>query len=163
MSESKPIIDDVTSADLDAIAQMMHDDMSALGRASSLEDLQDLCRMALHEAGSQNRIFFLAARLNAGEEPIGMLLAHERLSVRFGGRSLWVEELYVRPDIRMGGIGRALVLRVLVLARLHGLRGVDLEAYRMNTGASILYRSIGFERLARERYALDLDDLTWEA
>lgn len=119
--------------------------------------------MALHEAGSQNRVFFLAARLNAGEEPIGMLLAHERLSVRFGGRSLWVEELYVRPDVRMGGIGRALVLRVLVLARLHGLRGVDLEAYRMNTGASILYRSIGFERLARERYALDLDDLTWEA
>lgn len=150
-------------ADLHAIAAMMHDDMIALGRAPDLHDMQTLCRMALDEAAAHQRVIFLAARLIPGGEPIGTLLAHERLSVRLGGRSLWVEELYVRPDVRMGGVGRALVLHVLGLSRARGLRGVDLEAYRMNTGASILYRSIGFERLARERYALDLDDLTWES
>lgn len=162
MSEAKPIIDDVVASDLDAIATMMYDDMVALGRSPQLEDMQELCRMALDESVAQQRVIFLAARLEEGGEPIGMLLAHERLSVRLGGRSLWVEELYVRPDVRMGGIGRALVHYVLVVSRARGLRGVDLEAYRMNTGASILYRSMGFERLARERYALDLDDLHWE-
>ena len=28
----------------------------------------------------------------------------------------------------------------------------------MNTAASVLYRSIGFRRLARERYVLDLSE-----
>jgi ribosomal protein S18 acetylase RimI-like enzyme len=32
------------------------------------------------------------------------------------------------------------------------IRGVDLEAYRGNTPASILYRSVGFHRLGRERF-----------
>lgn len=162
MSERTLIIDEAKEEDLHAIATMMHDDMIALGRASDLKDMQALCRMALDEAAAHQRVIFLAARLAPNDTPIGTLLAHERLSVRLGGRSLWVEELYVRPDARMGGIGRALVLHVLGLSRARGLRGVDLEAYRMNTGASILYRSIGFERLARERYALDLDDLIWE-
>src|SRR5690625_1252907 len=134
MSEPKPIIDDVRPEDLDAIAQMMHDDMIALGRASSLEDMRELCRMAHHEAAAENRVFFLAARLQPGAQPIGMLLAHERLSVRFGGRSLWVEELYVRPDTRMGGVGRALVLQVLALARAQGLRGVDLRSEERRVG-----------------------------
>ena len=37
-----------------------------------------------------------------------------------------------------------------------GLRGIELEAYRMNTAASVLYRTLGFRRLARERYAFDM-------
>lgn len=163
MSASKPVIEPVAASDLEDIAAMMHDDMIALGRSTSLEDMRALCQMAFEEAKASDRVIFLAARAAPSAEPIGTLLAHERLSLRFGGRSLWVEELYVKPDVRMGGVGRALVLYVLRLARVQGLRGVDLEAYRMNTGASILYRSIGFERLARERYALDLDDLDWEA
>lgn len=163
MSASKPVIEPVKASDLEDIAAMMHDDMIAFGRSSNLEDMRTLCQMAFEDAKATHGVIFLAARTEHSGRPIGTLLAHQRLSLRFGGPSLWVEELYVKPDVRMGGVGRALVLYVLGLARARGLRGVDLEAYRMNTGASILYRSIGFERLARERYALDLDDLDWEA
>lgn len=163
MSHHAPIVNDVRVHDLERIAAMMQADMAELGHVPSLKALYALCSAALEDVEQGRGTIFLAARASAEGEVLGVLLAHERLSVRFGGRALWVEELYVSPDARMGGIGRALVTRVLQLARAKGLHGVDLEAYRMNTGASILYRSIGFDRLARERYALALDDLDWEA
>lgn len=163
MSHDVPIVNEVRHQDIDRIAAMMHADMLDLGADPTMGALQTLCTSALEDAQHERGAIFLAARERADGEAIGVLLAHERLSVRFGGRALWVEELYVSPEARMGGIGRALVTRVLRIARARGLRGVDLEAYRMNTGASILYRSIGFDRLARERYALALDDLDWGA
>lgn len=163
MSHNAPIVNEVQEGDIERIAEMMYADMLDLGANPSLDALLELCASALKDAQSERGVLFLAARAEEGGAAIGMLLAHERLSVRFGGRALWVEELYVDPSGRMGGIGRALVTRALQLARARGLRGVDLEAYRMNTGASILYRSIGFDRLARERYALALDDLDWDA
>lgn len=163
MSQDGPFVDAVTEADLRPIAAMMRADMAELGHVPSEEAMQGLCEEAFAHSKREGGEIFLAARAEAGGPAIGALLAHERLSVRFGGRALWVEELYVSPDARMGGVGRALVVRALQLARARGLLGVDLEAYRMNTGASILYRSIGFERLPRERYALALDDLDWDS
>lgn len=163
MSHDAPIVNEVRSEDIERIAAMMHADMTELGAAPTMDALQILCTSALEDAQQNRGVIFLAARETEDGAAVGVLLAHERLSVRFGGRALWVEELYVAPTARMGGIGRALVTRVLRIARARGLRGVDLEAYRMNTGASILYRSIGFDRLARERYALALDDLDWGA
>jgi ribosomal protein S18 acetylase RimI-like enzyme len=59
-------------------------------------------------------------------------------------------------------LGRRLVLHALAWARAEGFVGVELEAYRMNTAASVLYRSLGFRRLARERYACALADLELE-
>lgn len=163
MSQEGPVVDEVQRADISAIAAMMRDDMAELGHAPSDEAMRGMCEEALARSKNDGGEIFLAARADAGGPAIGVLLAHERLSVRFGGRALWVEELYVSPNARMGGVGRALVIRALQLARARGLLGVDLEAYRMNTGASILYRSIGFERLPRERYALALDDLDWDS
>lgn len=163
MSRIEAVVNEVVEADLERIARMFHADMRELGNAPTREALLKLCEMALEDARQGRGVWFLAARESEGGPAIGVLLSHERLSVKFGGRALWVEELYVSPDARMGGIGRSLVVRALQMARAKGLVGVDLEAYRMNTGASILYRSIGFERLARERYALALDDLDWDS
>lgn len=161
MSTPQMIVDNVRGEDLDRVAQLLYDDMQDLGDKTRLAALRALCEDALAMQGAG--VLFLAAREEAGGRVMGVLLAHERLSVRFGGRSLWVEELYVSPEARMGGTGRRLVRAALTWARERGLIGVDLEAYRMNTAASILYRSIGFDRLPRERYAIALDALDWDA
>ncbi len=107
---------------------------------------------------ADERIVVRVAR-QAGKT-VGVLLANEMLSIKFPGRALWIEELYVAPEARRQGLGRILVEDLLDWALKHDYKGVELEAYRMNTAASILYRSVGFSRLARERYSFDLAD--WE-
>lgn len=161
MTRTPVVIDRARLEDVEAIAQLFLADMKELGASTELPALQKLCADSVD---SESRgILFLAARREAGEAPYGALLACTKPALRFGGEALWVEELYVDPHARMGGTGRQLVKSAIAWARERGLVGVDLEAYRMNTGASILYRSLGFDRLARERYGIALDDLERDA
>ncbi len=104
----------------------------------------------------------LVAREPGSGRPVGVLVASRVISVRFGGRSLWLEVLYVTPSARRNGLGRALVDDVMDLARDQGFRGIDLEAYHGNAAAGLLYRSMGFRRLGRERfnYAFEWEDET---
>lgn len=151
------VIDRVREEDVEHIADLFLADMRELNVRTSKASMRALLNASL-DAESRG-ILFLAVRAEEGGRAYGALLACEKPSIRFGGMGLWVEELYVDPTARMGGSGRALVRAALAWARERGLRGVDLEAYRMNTGASILYRSLGFDRLPRERYGIALDDL----
>ena len=88
----------------------------------------------------------------------GVLFAHTYWSAKHGGRAVWLEQLYVRPTARRLGMGRLLVNALLDWAEVNGIRGIDLESYRLNAPASILYRSMGFRRLGRERFTLQI----WE-
>lgn len=92
-------------------------------------------------------------------EAVGVLVASRVPSVKFSGWSMWIEELYVGRRARQKGLGRALVLRLLEVARREGVKGIDLEAYHGNAPAALLYRSLGFRRLGRERFYYRLE---WE-
>ncbi len=92
-------------------------------------------------------------------EAVGVLVANELLSVKFAGRSLWIEELYVGKRWRRNGLGRLMVVDLLERARTSGVRGIDLEAYQGNAPAALLYRALGFRRLGRERFHYRFD---WE-
>lgn len=87
---------------------------------------------------------------------VGVLVASRVLSVRFGGRSLWIEVLYVAPSARRRGLGRDLVEVLIDVAVESGFRGIDLEAHHGNAAAGLLYRSLDFQRLGRERFSYDL-------
>ena len=79
-------------------------------------------------------------------EPVGIVL----LAVR-GDRG-WVGGLGVLPEARRGGIGRALMERVLAAAPPH----VTLEVIEQNTPALELYEQLGFVRSrVLELWALD--------
>lgn len=97
-------------------------------------------------------------RTEAENKPVGVILANFHWSVKFGGKALWIEELYVDPSYRRNGIGRALVEWILDYAEQHDVRGIDLEAYQGNTPASVLYRTMGFRRLGRERFYYVMGD-----
>ena len=90
---------------------------------------------------------------------VGVLVSSRLISVRLGGRSLWIEVLYVTPRARRNGLGRALVEELVDVARSQGFRGIDLEAYHKNAAAGLLYRSMGFRRLGRDRFNYAFD---WE-
>jgi GNAT superfamily N-acetyltransferase len=69
-----------------------------------------------------------------------------------GGRIAWLDELYVVPERRGRGAGRALLRRALREARREGCESVHLEVVRGHGRAARLYVREGFQRLPRTRY-----------
>ena len=151
---SQVTIEGATEHDIERVAELFLADMADLGQTESAAAMRQVAAAAIGD----DRAHVLVAR-QAGQT-IGVLLANECWSIKFPGRALWIEELYVAPKARRRGLGKTLVEHLLDWALAQGYVGVELEAYRMNTAASILYRSLGFSRLARERYSFDLKD--WE-
>lgn len=133
-----------------------------------IEDLTEL-RAPIGEREALLRVFqgllaepratVLVVRHVASDRAVGVLVANEILSVKFAGRSLWIEELYVGRRWRRNGLGRMMVEALLDQAREAGVRGIDLEAYQGNAPAAMLYRALGFRRLGRERFHFRYD---WE-
>jgi GNAT superfamily N-acetyltransferase len=70
-------------------------------------------------------------------------------SLEFGGRSAFLDELYVRPSSRGQGVG-TMALRLLQDAcRRLGARSLALEVGLENAGAEALYRREGFSSIGR--------------
>jgi GNAT superfamily N-acetyltransferase len=139
--------------DADAIGELFFEDMCDLGVDTAREDLNAMAAQAIEASQADPpQCLCWVARPADGGPPCGVVLANYHWSLKFAGRSLWIEELYVTPDFRRRGIGRVLVAQVLDYAEEHGFNGIDLEAYQGNTPASVLYRTMGFHRLGRERF-----------
>src|SRR6185503_17258985 len=67
------------------------------------------------------------------------------LLIEVAGRFALIDELYVTPDRRGGGIGSQVLKQIEQHARGAGIRAIRLEVERMNLGAWRLYRKHGFE------------------
>jgi len=147
-----------TEADVPALARMFLSDMTDLGESPELDAMLATTREIVAREGRTQHL--RVARV--GGAIAGVVLANEFLSIKFPGVALWIEELYVDPAYRRLGLGRLLIEDLLAWAHERGIQGVELEAYRMNTAASILYRTLGFRRLARERYAFRMSEYELE-
>jgi ribosomal protein S18 acetylase RimI-like enzyme len=160
MSEASSASVDITPptvADVEAITRLFLNDMRDLGEHPDPAALQGVATHMVEHNGAGIHVFVARVDGSVG----GVVVANEFQSIKFPGRALWIEELYVDPGFRRHGIGRKLVDALLHHAWKLGIQGVELEAYRMNTAASVLYRSIGFKRLARERYSIRMDEFDW--
>lgn len=145
-------IDVPTPDDVPAIAGLFYEDMTHLGVDTDRDALESLASDIVEalNADPPDCLCWVARSSDGGA--VGVVFANFNWSLKFAGRSLWIEELYVTPDHRRKGLGRALVDRVVEYAEKHDIEGIDLEAYQGNTPASILYRTAGFHRLGRERF-----------
>jgi GNAT superfamily N-acetyltransferase len=113
------------------------------------EDFADRLRKAV-EAGD---LEVLAAR--AEDQMLGVVLLAYRLNVSAGGRFASVEDLYVRPEARRRGVGRALLEAVDGLCAERGISYVEVQVedreaepfyaalgYEPDTGVRVLSRSL---------------------
>lgn len=151
--ESNVVIEAPVLSDVEAIATLFREDMTTLRVDVTQDSMERLARSIIEDLESDaSDCVCWVARLSNGGKAVGVMLANYNWSLKFAGRALWIEELYVTPSARRNGIGRLLVERVLDFSENNGICGVDLEAYQGNTPASILYRSLGFHRLGRERF-----------
>jgi ribosomal protein S18 acetylase RimI-like enzyme len=91
---------------------------------------------------AENRAQFLLAA--ADSEPLGVCQLRYRWSVWTTAEDCWLEDLYVVPEGRGRGLGRALVEAALAAARERGCVRIELDVDEDNQAALALYRSCGF-------------------
>jgi ribosomal protein S18 acetylase RimI-like enzyme len=95
------------------------------------------------------RVRELQARRNfvvllAGTGPDGLAILRFRPSIWSTSLECYVAELYVRPARRRQGLGRALMVEALALARAKGADYIDLGTSDDDVAARALYESLGF-------------------
>jgi len=74
---------------------------------------------------------------------LGFTLFFPTYSTWKGKPGIWMEEIYVRPVARGGGVARALLERVVALGRERGCGRVDFSVLDWNELAHGFYRRIG--------------------
>jgi ribosomal protein S18 acetylase RimI-like enzyme len=124
-------------ADADAIGRLLHDfnteyEESTPGPEKIAERVRELI-----ESGD-------TVVLLAGEGPDGLALMRFRPSIWTEARECYLGELYVVPDKRGGGIGRALMDEVLRVARDEGAGHIELNTSHDDVAARALYEKLGF-------------------
>jgi GNAT superfamily N-acetyltransferase len=88
--------------------------------------------------------------------PVGHLVLTFCYSMEYGGRSAFVDDLFVRPARRNRGVGRALLAQARAVCEKLGIRAMHLEVSRTNGPAQAVYRAMGFDRTDRELLTLPL-------
>jgi GNAT superfamily N-acetyltransferase len=86
----------------------------------------------------------MIARLDAkSQDCIGFALFFHTYSTFLGRRSLWLEDLFVKPAHRGAGVGRALLASLAVLARERGCGRFEWSVLDWNRSAIAFYEGIG--------------------
>lgn len=124
-------------ADAEAIGRLLHDfnsefDEPTPGPIALAERVR-----ALLAAGE-------TAVLLGGAGPHGLAVLRFRPSIWTEGLECYLAELYVVPDRRGQGLGRALMEAAIALARREGADYMDLGTSEDDVAARALYESLGF-------------------
>lgn len=124
-------------ADAAAVGQLLHDfnvefDEPAPEPAWLAERVRELLR-----AGD-------TAVVLAGDGPDGFALLRFRQAIWSGDLECYLSELYVVPQRRRQGLGRALMEASIEHARQRGATYMDLATGDDDTAARALYESLGF-------------------
>jgi ribosomal protein S18 acetylase RimI-like enzyme len=123
--------------DADDIARLLHDfNLEYSEPTPTIEELAETVGRLLEEDE--------ITALLAGEGPDGIALLRFRPGLWSAGLEAYLQELYVVPDLRGRGIGRALLTEAIELSRARGADGIDLNTGETDTAARELYESMGF-------------------
>lgn len=150
-------VEPAVAADRDEVVELFAEDLRDLGMEFQREDLGAVFDEMMGEARAIVLVVRSVLDVERPWRAVGVLVATRLLSVKAAGRAVWIEELYVGRRWRRHGLGRMLVESLLERAGPMGIKAIDLEAYQGNAPAAVLYRSLGFRRLGRERFYYRLD------
>ena len=140
-----------TSADRDDLVRLL---VAQLREHAIETPAADVARTVEALLARPRRARFLVAV--AGGRPVGVAALSLAWPIEHGGRSAWLEELYVEPAARGRGIGTALLRAACDTAAAAGAVAVDLEVERSHERAAALYRREGFRPLERTHWVKSL-------
>jgi ribosomal protein S18 acetylase RimI-like enzyme len=84
-------------------------------------------------------------------DPLGICQLRYRWSVWTSAEDCWLEDLYVVPEARRGGLGKALADAALDSARERGCVRIELDVDEDNDPALALYSAAGFSLESKGR------------
>ena len=131
-----------TAEEMPAVGRMLHDFNLEFEDATPGPEA-----LATRVRELQERRNFVV--LLAGTGPDGLVILRFRPSIWTEGLECYIAELYVRPARRRQGLGRALMLEAMTVARAKGADYMDLGTSEDDVAARALYESLGFSN--RER------------
>ncbi|GAA2752254.1 MULTISPECIES: GNAT family N-acetyltransferase [Kitasatospora] len=99
----------------------------------------------LHDAlfGENPAVFGLIAEDDATGESVGFALWFRNFSTWRGTHGIYLEDLYVRPDRRGGGHGKALLTELARIAVERGYSRVEWSVLDWNEPSINFYKSLG--------------------
>ncbi len=139
-----PRIRPIAQADVPAVTQLVYD-------LAEYERLREECHLTpeqLHAAlfGPQPALFGLVATQQSGDTEhgvVGYALYFLNFSTWEGVHGIYLEDLYVRPDQRGSGLGRALLVALAEIAAEGGFARVEWSVLDWNTPSIDFYRALG--------------------
>jgi GNAT superfamily N-acetyltransferase len=78
-----------------------------------------------------------------GDDPAGFALFFHNFSTFLGRPGIYLEDLYVRPEFRGAGVGRALLVHIAGLARDRNCGRLEWSVLDWNEPAIGFYESVG--------------------
>jgi GNAT superfamily N-acetyltransferase len=145
------------------IAQARREDVQDLHRLvrelAEYERLTDLCVSTAADLevalfGERPVAEALIARLDGNsQETAGFALFFHTYSTFLGRPSLWLEDLFVRPQYRGAGLGRRLLTTLAATARTRGCGRFEWSVLDWNATAIGFYESLGARVLPDWRIA----------
>ncbi len=124
-------------ADAEAIGRLLHDFNSEF-------DERTPSPPALAERVRELLVADEITVLLGGEKPHGLAVLRFRPAIWTEALECYLAELYVVPDRRGQGLGRALMEAAIELARREGADHMDLGTSEDDVAARALYESLGF-------------------
>lgn len=81
------------------------------------------------------------------DEPVGFALYFYNFSTFIGKPGVYLEDLYVEPDYRGRGIGKALLMHVARKAAMEGCGRMEWSVLNWNTPSIEFYKSLGAQAM----------------
>jgi len=134
---SEHVVRRAEAADAEAVAKLLHDFNSEFDEPTpGPRALAERVRLLLSEGRT--------AILLGGAGPHGVAVLRFRPSIFTEALESYLAELYVVPDRRGQGLGRALMEAAIDLARAEGADHMDLGTSEDDVVARALYERLGF-------------------
>lgn len=92
----------------------------------------------------RNEALATAYFIKCGEERVGYVILTRYHSVEKGGLTVYIDELYVEDPFRRTGVGKAVMAKILDVAKQEGAKTLWAQAEPYNTAAHTFFESQGF-------------------
>ena len=136
----------IRSASPDDIPLIMNF-IRALAEYERLADTVIATEERLHEALFGARPAAECVLAFAGNEPAGFAVFFQNFSTFLAKPGIYLEDLFVKPEFRGRGIGKALLLHLARLANQRGCGRMEWTVLDWNLPAIDFYESLGAQRL----------------
>ncbi len=128
-----------TPDDVGQLVQLIHD----LAEFERAPQSVEITTSQLHDALFTPSPNVFAHVAQEGHRVVGMAIWFLTFSTWTGRHGIHLEDLYVRPEARAAGVGRALLAELAAIARRSGYARVEWSVLDWNEQALRFYRSLG--------------------